>query len=516
MNKKRLHLRAFPDPEASPGSESAVRIDFQREGFFVEVPAGTGLLEVIRNAGIAIETLCNGMGTCGKCLVRVDGQPVRACACSVTENICVETPPSPDKTASVNTKALPNTRKEPGKSLGLAVDLGTTGISACLADMETGDVLAEASCLNPQVAYGADVLTRAAWCRTAPENVEMLRKLAVNALNGLIQEMAPAVGREAIRRVTAAGNTVMQHIFAGVDPSPLAHFPFRPVFTESRDVPPGGLNIAADACVTLMPCASAFLGGDVVAGVAASGFTRGEKDALFIDIGTNGEIVLRLNNRLYGTSTAAGPAFEGMNISCGMRAVPGAVDRVFIDEQGAVAFTTMGGRPPSGICGSGLIDLTAVLLRLGLTDETGYLDSPDGKYRLTENIFLTQQDIRQVQLAKGAIAGGIEMLLREAGGRCDTLGEICIAGAFGSRLDFENLKTVGIIDTAFRGNPRFAGNTSLAGALLCLLDEDAPGEMSEVARAIQTVDLSGSAEFQEVFIRKLSFSGSFSEQEEKA
>ncbi|MDR3231071.1 MAG: ASKHA domain-containing protein [Synergistaceae bacterium] len=492
--------------------DEIVKITFVRESVEAETRRGTQLSDVMRGAGIPLEMPCNGMGVCGKCLVRVRGKSdeksVQACTFLVMEDVRVLTPPPKGESLPVDRGRRVEFEADGGVvGTGVAVDLGTTVFSVCLVS-GAGETLAKASCLNPQTEYSGDVLTRAGWCRGRPDHLEKLRRLAVEALNGLIDDMlaSATADRNTIHRVAVAGNTVMQHIFAGVDPTPLTHFPFRPVFEGPLDVPVRDLRVGSDVRVSLLPCISAFIGGDIVAGVIASGFASTEKNGLFIDIGTNGEIVLRLNGKMYGTSTAAGPALEGMNISCGVRAVPGAVERAFVDERGELAFRTIGNEPPVGICGSGLIDLTAALLRMGILDETGFLKGcPGGKYHLTEDIFLSQKDFRQIQLAKGAIAAGIKILLEAAGGVYGTLDSVDIAGAFGFHLNFESLRAIGLIDEAFQGEVRFAGNTSLEGATLWLLSRKIRDEMVSVARLIEPVELSGRTDFQNAFVRELNF-----------
>jgi uncharacterized 2Fe-2S/4Fe-4S cluster protein (DUF4445 family) len=523
MNAKKRILKLRRAFLSLPGS---VKITFLREDAKTEAPRGSLLLDVMREAGVSIETPCNGMGICKKCSVRVNGKSVLACSFRVTEDIVeVDVPPPERRLVSVDggrTFALPpdcDVRRAelpadaPEKLLGLAVDLGTTGISVCLMDLETGETLAAASCLNPQSEYGGDVVTRAAFCGKSPGNVEKLRRLVVDALNSMIAEMTgklSGLDGDSIYRVFAAGNTVMLHIFAGINPFSMTRFPYRPVFLHSLELSPNGLRVNEKARVSLAPCVSAFVGGDITAGLAASGFARcGKNTALFVDIGTNGEIVLLSGGKLYATSTAAGPALEGMNISCGVRAVPGAIERVFCDEKGRIAYDTIAGAPPVGICGSGLIDLTAELLRKGAIDETGFLkNAPDSKYHLTEDIFLSQKDIRQIQLAKAAVAAGIGMLLDEAGGIAyEAIDEIFIAGAFGCRLDFENLKTIGMIGREFRGNVRFVGNASLEGAKLRLVNKGIRSEMSALADSVETVELSVRDSFQSAFIGELNFAG---------
>jgi uncharacterized 2Fe-2S/4Fe-4S cluster protein (DUF4445 family) len=492
-----------------------VKITFTREKVEIEVPEGTNLLSAMRGAGIFVETPCNGAGLCGKCLVDLDGRPQRACSCVVTRDVRVTTPPSKGKIVSADegisagweTDDRDRAHAHENSGMGLAVDLGTTVISACLADLRTGETAARASCLNPQTEYGGDVLTRAGFCRGKPENLKKLRDLVLQAINGLVEEMIrDAEERRSIRQVSLAGNTIMEHIFAGFDPTPLTGVPFQPAFEGALELPPSGLRVAPDARVFLAPCVSAFVGGDITAGIAASGFTREKGNGLFIDIGTNGEIVLRLRGKMYGTSTAAGPAFEGMNISCGVRAVPGAIERVFTDETGKITFETIDGLPPVGVCGSGLLDLTAALLRTGIIDETGFMARcPDGQYPLAEGLALSQKDVRQVQLAKGAVAAGVTTLLTAAGASYEELDSLSLAGAFSFHLNLESLKTIGLIDPRFRGTARFIGNTSLEGARLSLLSRKFREELLSAARKIKPVELSGRSDFQENFLKAMQF-----------
>lgn len=388
--------------------------------------------------------------------------------------------------------------------LGLAIDLGTTGISVLLLSLKTGEVLAKDSFLNPQYEYGGDVLSRVSFCMEEDGNTRRLQELVIARLNKTLSAFGEkGYNPGLIYRVVVAGNTVMQHIFAAVDPALLTKNPYRPLFNDSLDLSLPGLQLNPSAVTTILPAISSYIGGDIVAGIISTGFDREKRNALFIDIGTNGEIALIINGELWATSTAAGPAFEGMNISCGQRAADGAIEAFNADCNGEISFSTIGDAEPTGVCGSGLIDLTAVLLKTGLLDAFGRLAGK--KYQITGDITLLQRDIRQIQLAKGAVAAGIKMLLAEAGGSYTDLGVIYIAGAFGYHLNAESLKTVGIIDPSYNGEIVFAGNSSLEGARLALLSKSVLERMKEIKNKVKSVELSHRGAFQDVFVNELRF-----------
>ncbi len=396
---------------------------------------------------------------------------------------------------------------EESKLLGISIDLGTTGISMYLLDLENGDILGETSFLNPQFKYGNDVLTRVSFCMENRDNIYILQKAVIDKINEKIEELTKGkFSNLNIYRIFVAGNTIMQHIFAGVNPECLSKNPYRPIFDDSIDFSIKDLKINENAIITLMPSISSYVGGDIVAGIFSTNFYKKDKNILYIDIGTNGEIILKIKGQYYGTSTAAGPALEGMNISCGQRATLGAIEKAYFDDEGSIQIKTIGDKPPTGICGSGLIDLTSALLKKKIINKTGKLmDVKEKKYFINENIYLSQSDIRQVQLAKGAISTGIKMLLTEAMASYNDLDEIYIAGSFGYHLNFNNLKEIGIIDKSYNKEIYFVGNSSLEGARIALLNEDALLEMREIKSLIKPVELSTSDDFQEFFVKELSF-----------
>jgi uncharacterized 2Fe-2S/4Fe-4S cluster protein (DUF4445 family) len=402
--------------------------------------------------------------------------------------------------------------------LGVAVDIGTTGISAYLVDMETGEVLNRVSALNPQTEYGGDVLTRISFCMNNRNGNRILKDAIISKINEVIKELVD-VDYEArdVYRITIAGNTTMLHLLLGINPVSIARAPYRPVFLDCMDIAARELNINinSNGIITLLPSASGYVGSDIIAGVAATAFNEKEHSSIFIDIGTNGEIVGISNGKMAATSTAAGPALEGMNISCGCRAEVGAIDTFSIDDDYNISFTTIGEASPIGICGSGLIDVAAALVNKKIILSSGKFNNDmyyrikdrfrDKKFYITENICISQNDIRQIQLAKGAIAAGVNMLLKEIGITIGEVEEAVIAGAFGYHINPESIKDIGIIPKGFMGKISFVGNSSVEGARLALISKEVTEKMIELKNQISILELSTKEEFQECFVKELRF-----------
>ena len=404
----------------------------------------------------------------------------------------------------------------PAAVLGLAVDIGTTTLAGYLVDLETGKELAVASALNPQKAFGDDVISRADRARAG--DLERLQHAVAAEIDTLALRLCKLAEKEKtdIYHAVFAGNTVMTHLFAGVSPEHIAESPFIPAFTGAVDVPARTLGLAVnpEAVATLLPCVAGYVGADIVAGMLAAGMREDAEPTLLIDIGTNGEIALAAGGRLHACSTAAGPAFEGAHISCGMGGVEGAVNWAVLD--GRLHFGTIGNAKPAGICGSGLIDLVAGLLDCGAIDDTGRLDGDaapgwlpvkDGKVVLDEetDIHLTGRDIREVQLAKGAIAAGVEVLAREAGVALSDIERVYLAGGFGSYMDKRSAARIGLIPPELMDRTAAIGNSSGAGAKAALLSGEAMAEAERLARAVQYVELSARPDFQDLFMDKMMF-----------
>jgi uncharacterized 2Fe-2S/4Fe-4S cluster protein (DUF4445 family) len=404
----------------------------------------------------------------------------------------------------------------PGRLCGLAVDIGTTTLACYLMDLTTGAELAVASALNPQRARGDDVIARCDFARAG--GLDELQCSVAGEIDGLAGRMCEQAGvrRQDIYHAAFAGNTVMMHLFAGIPPENIALSPFVPAFTGSLECPARelGLHLNREAAATLLPSVAGYVGADIVAGLVASGMREDSEATLLIDIGTNGEIALAANGSLHACSTAAGPAFEGAHIRCGMGGVAGAVNKAELD--GGIRYETIGNAPALGICGSGLVDIVAGLLETGALDETGRLCPDAAPAWLTfdgdavvidrkAGIVLAGRDVREVQLAKGAIAAGVDVLAAEAGIRISDIRHVYLAGGFGSYMDRRSACRIGLIPAELESRTSAIGNSSGAGTKAALLSKGAMAEARRIARAVQYVELSARKDFQEAFMEKMLF-----------
>jgi uncharacterized 2Fe-2S/4Fe-4S cluster protein (DUF4445 family) len=407
----------------------------------------------------------------------------------------------------------------------LAIDLGTTTLAASLLDRASGERLAFAGTLNPQRGFGADVVARLDAALGSASSYETMTALIRDGLRRLGLELCASAGVawDDVSHVAIAGNPAMQHILLGLDLRPLAFPPYRPVRTEGTHVPAAGLGWAGSAEVYVFPAPGGFVGGDTVAflyGLSPSPFTP----ALCLDMGTNGEIALVAGETVWATSAAAGPAFEGGNISCGMAALPGAISSVQIDGD-RLTLQVVGGGRPSGICGSGVIEAVAELLRYDIINASGRLRNPgeiDSNlasrvighddslafvlYRDAERLItLTQDDIRQLQLAKAALRAGIDVLAERSCIRCDALQQVILTGSFGAVLNPGWLKTIGIFDESMVQTTRFTPEGALAGAERAVAAVGSYHEVEALARRFQVVPLSGTPLFETLFMRHIDF-----------
>lgn len=407
---------------------------------------------------------------------------------------------------------------EPSEILGVAVDIGTTGLSAYLINLTSGETLLKKSCLNPQTEFGGDVLSRISYCQENPQGPDRLQEAILHKVNELVLELTATRERaERVYQIVIAGNTTMLHFVLGIYPASLARAPYRPIFLEQVNLNAKeiGMQINPAGLVVLLPSASGYVGADILAGLAATAFVKIDHPAVFLDIGTNGEIVANLGGRLLATSAAAGPALEGMNISCGCRAEEGAIDTFFIDDNYELKFTTISDAKPKGICGSGLIDITASLVKRKIVLASGRFNPKldpriearirDKKFYLTEEIYISQSDLRQIQLAKGAIAAGVSILLEETGLPLESLEEAVIAGAFGYHINPDSIREIGLLPKGFRGKITFVGNSSVEGARLALLNKNVLKEINELKRKLEVLELSTDPRFQDYFVKALGF-----------
>jgi uncharacterized 2Fe-2S/4Fe-4S cluster protein (DUF4445 family) len=417
-----------------------------------------------------------------------------------------------------------------GEAWAVAFDLGTTTVVGTLINTVDGSEHAVAATMNPQISVGDDVISRIAAARESRDNIRRMQESVVHALNGLITRLCREahVPRERIYEVSLAGNTTMQHLFCGINPAALGEIPFVPAYRAARRVAAQdvGLHIHPAGRLFVFPNIGGFVGGDTVAGILANGVQHAPETLLFVDIGTNGEIVLAHQGRLRATSCAAGPAFEGARITAGMRAAEGAVDKVVFDGDDLVC-NVIGGCRMAGICGTALIDAAAVLLELGVLDPTGRLLSaaeaparvtpavrrrlhPDGndtkvllgtaaEARSGEPVYLFQRDLRELQLAAGAIRAAIALLLRQAGLQPQDLHGVLLAGGFGNFIRRENACRMGLLPALPMERIRFVGNASSMGAKAVLLSHELRAEADRIAATTEHVDLSLDPEFQMEF-----------------
>jgi uncharacterized 2Fe-2S/4Fe-4S cluster protein (DUF4445 family) len=411
-----------------------------------------------------------------------------------------------------------------GELYGGVVDIGTTTLVAELVDMRSGAAAASVSSVNPQTAYGQDVLSRIQFA-SEPRGLDTLRTAVLREINAMLSDLCGNAGisSERVYELVLSGNTAMLHIVMGLDPSPLCRVPFTSLLSgnESIDARSIGFDISGFGLAYLPPLISAYVGADICSGILAAQLHRLGGRSLFIDIGTNGEMVIADNGKLYAASTAAGPAFEGMNIKHGARAVPGAIDYFRIGSAGDCTVRAIGGAAPSCICGSGLIDIVGELVANGVIDGSGRFESAkalpprlaarmiaaDGKpaFSLAPGVCLTQRDIRQVQLAKGALRAGAETLLSIVRTDADDLDRVLIAGSFGYHLREESLINIGLLPAAFAGKIKFLGNTSQSGGRAFLLNKYYRDEIAAIASAVQTIELANREDFSDLFIGCLNF-----------
>ncbi len=418
----------------------------------------------------------------------------------------------------------------------VATDVGTTTLVSALVDTVTGEERAVAAQLNPQARYGDDVLSRIVFARDNPRGLAELQQCVVAAIDQLIGQLCAEAGvrRDEIFQLTFSGNTTMQHLLCAIDPQYLAVVPFVPVLGPGVELAAAelGFDVHPQARAYLMPVIGGFVGGDTVAGILATGLADAQQPTLLVDIGTNGEIVVCAGGKLWAASTAAGPAFEGARISRGMRGSIGAIEKVVYDGQ--LRINVIGNVRPKGLCGSGLIDAAAELLRHGLLAPSGKLLSgtqlpahlpPDLVRRVVEQdgqpafmlaseeetadgqpILLTQQDIRQLQLATGAIRAGVTLLLHRAGLQPSQLQAVLLAGGFGNFIRRSNAQRIGLLPPQIeRRRIRYQGNTSLAGARLAAMSLQARQVAEQIARQVEHVDLSTDPAFHSTFAASMIF-----------
>jgi uncharacterized 2Fe-2S/4Fe-4S cluster protein (DUF4445 family) len=390
----------------------------------------------------------------------------------------------------------------PRQGLGVAVDLGTTTLVGQLVDLQTGNVLSVRTALNAQAQHGADIMSRIDFAVAGGQN--RLETLIREQIGELIQKLFVDASRvEEVKDVVVVGNTVMHHLFCGVSVEPLSHYPFEPVNDGLQSFPADELGWQLKAPVRFLPCLGGFVGSDILAGVLATELHKSDVLVALIDLGTNGEIIVGNRERMLCASTAAGPAFEGARISMGMRAATGAISEVTWRE-GRFHCRVLGNVAPRGICGSGLVDAVAVGLDRHVIQRTGKF--VDGQtLALLPPVALSQKDVRELQLAKGAIAAGFRILLQRWGAGADDVSRVYLAGAFGNYISRASARRIGLLNfPPEKVEP--AGNTALRGAKLALFGlGDPDGSCVELRQRVQHCSLNEDEQFQEIYVEEMAF-----------
>jgi uncharacterized 2Fe-2S/4Fe-4S cluster protein (DUF4445 family) len=524
------------------------RVVFQGDGKQAILHRGATLLEAAGQAGIILNTPCGGKGICGKCAVTLEpaGQTVRACQYVVTGDLTVTVPPESrfyrhqilqdglqrpgSVPLSVGRRYLAVTGARP--IFGLAIDIGTTTVVAKLFDMLDGRHVATEAALNPQTRFGDDVVSRISYAQSEAQAND-LNRVIIEELNDLIARLCRTAGisSSALYEACIVGNTTMTHLLLRFPVEQLGRAPYEAHSLEAQDVPPAGLGLDMNpqGNVHCVENIAGFLGADTTAAALAVDMDRVVDMALLVDIGTNGELVLGTPEGLHAVSCAAGPALEGARISQGGRACEGAIEAVVIDN-GDLGLDVIGGVAPRSICGSGLIDAVAVMRDLGIIDGTGRFAPADALdpalpdaigVRVIEQegqpafclawdsqasgpaVALTQNDIREVQLAKGAIRAGIELLLRKVDMGEARIDRLLLAGAFGNYIRPQSAVRIGLLPSVPLDRVHFVGNAAASGAELLLLSDEWRRRAGTLARHIRYVETARDPGFAEVFAKAM-------------
>ena len=541
-----------------------MKIEFFPANRIVDFSEGETILDIARKASIPIEASCSGRGTCGRCRVKIlrgsqpevtieesrffnreeqeDGWRL-ACRLTGTDGMRIELPDIEKQTDRkkdllwLPEHFLSNREEERGlpEGYGVAFDIGTTTIVGVLWNLTTGEMVDTAARTNPQSPYGSDVISRILFSMQEEENPALLQKIVIDCIEEILCQFIAAnqISGDNIVAGTVVGNTTMTHLLLGVDASSLASAPYLPgyegpVVVSAKEM---GLTMAEDADLQILPNIAGHVGADIVGVLIASDLKHLDGANLAIDIGTNGEILLAKDGRILTCSTAAGPAFEGASIRHGMRASTGAIEKVRIVNDD-VDLTVIGETEPTGICGSGLIDVVAELLSAGLISPTGRLmtkeagETSNVPKRLLDRlkrdeygdafllsrridgkeISLYQKDIREVQLAKGAVAAGIRIMMKELDIVAGDLTRVLIAGAFGNYIDKLSALTIGLLPEVEPSKVRSIGNGAGTGASMALLSPKMWESAVRLAGETEHIDLASHSQFQTIFLNEMSFS----------
>ena len=516
-------------PMNKPDSYKITILDNKNEAQHISCLKGTDLLEAMRQHKLCFSSDCGGNGYCGKCRIRLlDGELTisaedrrffseeelkqgwrLACKAYPTDNCVIQILNKETDfdivTEHTNADDIED-KLQADKGYAIAVDIGTTTVVMTLISMTNGKSLGTYSVLNPQRAYGADVIARIQLANDGKLKLlqELIRAELLTAIMDTIEKAG--VDKADICKIAIACNTTMSHLLLGYSCEGLGRYPYSPVniatvnTSFSKLFTSDYLNIP----VVVMPAISTFVGGDIVAGLFACDFDKSDEINLFIDLGTNGELAVGNRERILVSSAAAGPAFEGANISCGLGSVAGAISNVDIID-GKLSYSTIGAKKAVGLCGTGIIELARELLAAGIIDDTGllideYFDEGFPIQGEDNTVFtFSQRDIRQLQMAKAAIRAGTDILIREYGCNYNSINKLYLAGGFGFKLNPEKVADIGLLPRELSGRIIPVGNSALNGAIKYLLSKDAPLRLEAIVKAAKELQLSEHKEFNSLY-----------------
>ncbi len=445
-------------------------------------PHGTLLSDFLKNSGKGVEHLCGGKGICRKCTVTVNGKPELSCRYTVESDITVNF----NEKSDICSETGANQSGAMTDNVCYALDIGTTTLALALVNLDEGKIIKAITHTNPQVIFGADVMTRIEHC--TKNGVDALQKAVINAANAMLKEFGI---RE--EKMYVSGNTTMLHLFFGIDCSAMGVAPYKPSFLESKTENAESLGITGVNIIESLPAVDAFVGADIVAGLNLTGLPSKDRHSLLIDLGTNAEIVLFDEESALCTSAAAGPCFEGANISCGMSATSGAVYS-YADGKAK----TVDGAPAKGICGTGLIDVIAEFIQNGTIDETGFMEKQSTE--IAENVSVCQEDIRQYQLAKSAVYSAVITLMEMKGVTFSDIETLYISGGFSAKINAENAALTGLLPKELTKKCTPLNNSSLLGTVKYAAEKN-----TLYTDSITYVDLSASSTFSDLFIDNMMF-----------
>lgn len=512
--------------------------------------AGQTVLQILQHHHLPIEAACGGHGTCGKCLIEIISGTVNprtlaeeslslprqhrlSCQVYPQGDVTIRLPYMPvHATIPIPSTASALKGSNACTAYGVVIDIGTTTVVLTLVNMANQEICGTYTHLNNQRSYGADVLSRIAFATHEPTGLRQLHDAIIETITAGVLALChqSAILPTQLQQYVISANTTMLHLLLQVSVTTLGKAPYTPIFTTSQEVPASTLGLpgTADATVYCLPGVSTFIGADIVSGAVLAGLPKVKDTTVFLDMGTNCEIILAKPDQMLACSCAAGPALEGANIRCGMTATPGAIDDVSLNSDGTLCVSTIGQVSPRGICGSGILAITALFCQTGIISPRGRFRTrkeiaqssypslgpylvEDGKKRYfslshqDSSLYITQQDIRQIQLAKGAIAAGLQILLETARLTPSDVDQVIIAGQFGQHMKATYIAQIGLIPLEWQDKLTYIGNSSQLGAIQCLLHPALRQQMETTATEIQYIDLSQRPDYERRFIQEMQF-----------